>query len=331
MRKYRGVAVFAEQRDGRVHPVTLELLGKGRELADRLGTELSAILLGYGMWADAEKLIQYGADRVFLFDHPELVEFDVLKYKVNIVELLEELKPEIFLIGATQLGRTLGPRVAAAMSTGLTADCIGLDVDEEGNLVQIRPAFSGNILAYIQTRTRPQMSTVRYRVMERGERDPSRRGEVVKRVPKIIESPLHLLSKERPLKTSITDAEVVVAGGRGLGKPSGFELLQDFADLVGGAVGASRVAVDLGWIGREHQVGFSGHVIKPKVYVACGISGSPQHLAGMRGSKIVIAINTDPSAPIFRASDVGIVGDVYKVIPKLMEKVKELKQKKGLA
>lgn len=322
MRDYSGIMVFAEHRDGGVHPVSYELLGKGREMADRLGVELSSVLLGSQMDDEAAELIYYGADKVFLYDHPAFKYFDLLNYKHNIVKLVKEVKPEAFLLGATNLGRSLGPRVAAALCTGLTADCIGLDVDENGSLVQIRPAFSGNILAQIETRTRPQMATVRYKVMQSKDRDTGRKGEIIRKDTELVPSSLTIVKKEKASEANLAEATVIVAGGRGLKKAKDFRLLSDLAELLGGVVGSSRPLVDDGWIGKEHQIGFSGNTVKPKVYIACGISGSPQHLAGMRESGVIVAINSDPSAPIFRVADYGIVDDLYCVVPKLIEQIR---------
>lgn len=323
MKDYTGLMTFAEQRESRIHPVSYELLGKGREIADKLGVELSSVLLGNQMEEAAKELIYYGADKVFLYDHPVLEEFDLLNYKHNIVKLVREVKPEIFLLGATRLGRSLGPRVSVALDTGLTADCIGLDVDEDGNLIQIRPAFTGSILAQIKTATRPQMSTIRYKVMQKKARDPNRKGEVIKKDAELVPSLLTIISKERTDEANIAEADVIVSGGRGLKKAEDFRILADLAELLGGVVGSSRPLVDDGWIGREHQVGFSGNTVKPKIYVACGISGSSQHLAGMRMSDVIVAINSDPSAPIFKVADYGIVGDLYEVVPTLINRIRE--------
>lgn len=322
MKEYKGLMVFAEQREGRIHPVSYELLGKGREITDRLGVELSSVLLGHQMEEEAKELIYYGADKVFFYDHPALKDFDLLNCKHNIVRLVREVKPEIFLFGATRLGRSLGPRVAVALDTGLTADCTGLDLDEDGNLVQIRPAFTGNILAHIKTWTRPQMSTVRYKVMQKKARDPNRRGEIIKKDAKLVPSLLTIKRKEKLGGVNISEADVIVSGGRGLKKAEDFSILATLAELLGGVVGSSRPLVDDGWIGKEHQVGFSGNTVKPKLYVACGISGSPQHLAGMRDSDVIVAINSDPSAPIFKLADYGIVGDLYEVVPRLTNEIK---------
>lgn len=319
---YKGVMVFAEQKDGKVHPISAELLGKGREIADKLGVNLSSVFLGYQIKDEAWNLIYHGADRVFLYDHPSLQDFSIACYKQNIVNLIREEKPEILLVGATHLGRSLGPRIAAALGTGLTADCTDLSLDAEGNLIQIRPAFTGNILAYIKTKTRPQMSTVRYKVMEMRERDPNRSGQIIEKTPEVVDDVgVKVVRKERTSEVNIADAEVIVSAGRGLKKPEDFSIIKKLADVLGGVVGASRALVDAGWIGKEHQVGFSGNTVKPKLYVACGISGSPQHLAGMRNSDTIVAINTDLSAPIYKVADYGIVGDLYEVIPKLINEI----------
>ena len=321
-----GVLVFAEQEDGEIHKVTYELLGKGREIADRLGKNLCAVLLGYNLEDKARELIYYGADKVFLFDHPSLEDFDAVRYKHNIVKLVNEIKPNILLIGATRVGRSLAPRIAASLKTGLTADCVDLDLDEEGSLIQIRPAFSGNIMARIKTRTRPQMATVRYRIMKPLDRDPARKGEVVKMKPEIIENTgTKILEKRRADEVNISDAEIIVAAGRGFKKPEDLKLVKELASLLGGVVGSSRPLVDAGWISKEHQVGFSGNTVKPKVYMAFGISGSPQHLFGMRDSDLIIAVNKDETAPIINFSDYYVVGDLYEILPQLIYEIRRLK------
>lgn len=324
------VMIFAEQENGKVHQVTYELLGKGRELADKSKSLLSSVLMGYEMEKEAEELIHYGADKVFLYDHPSLKDFDVVLYKENLVRLVREEKPEIFLMGATHIGRSLGPRVAAALETGLTADCVELDVDENGSLIQIRPAFSGNIMAKIRTRTRPQMATVRYKVMKKMEVDPTRKGEIIRKKGEIIEETgIKILGKSESSEVDLAEAEIVVSCGRGLRRPEDVKLIEMLADSLNGVLGSSRPLVDEGWIGRKHQVGFSGNTVKPKIYIACGISGAPQHLFGMRDSEIIIAVNKDPSAPIFRVSDYGVIGDVYEILPPLMEEIKRRKQQGG--
>lgn len=319
---YKGLMVFAEQREGKIHPVSYELLGKGTEIAKKLGIEVSALLLGSNMGDEVKELIYYGAQKVYYIDNPVLRDFDVLNYKHNICRVVNEVKPETLLVGATHLGRSLAPRVASALSTGLTADCTSLEVGDEGNLIQIRPAFSGNILAHIWTTTRPQMATVRYKVMQKLARDASRKGEIVRKDAAIVDPVLKIASKESAGGVNIAEADVIVCGGRGLKSAADFSLIKDLADAMGGVVGCTRPIVDDGWVGKEHQVGFSGNTVKPKLYVAVGVSGSPQHLAGMRDSDVILAINADPSAPIFKVADYGIVGDLYEVLPKLTAEAK---------
>jgi len=323
MVKNNDIFILSELIGEKIHPITYELLGKGRELANKLNTCLSSIILGYNIKELAKELIYYGSDKVYVYDHPLLKNLDILLYKHNIVKLILEEKPSIFLIGATPFGRSLGPRIAAALNTGLTADCIDLDIDEEGNLIQIRPAFSGNIIAYIKTSTRPQMCTIRYKTMKPAIKDIKRNGEIINKNVEILNNKnIEILEIIKAKEINISDADVIVSAGRGLKKPEDFSMIKELADLLGGMVGASRPLVDEGWISKEHQVGFSGNTVKPKLYIACGISGSPQHLFGMRDSEIIIAINIDPSAPIFRIANYGIIGDMYKIIPRLIEEIK---------
>ncbi len=325
---YENVMVFSEQEDGQIHPVTYELLGKGKELAEKLGEELVCVIAGNNMEKeDLNELIYYGADKVFLFDDPIFENLNVLHYSKNISKFLEEESPAIVLFGATHFGRSLGPRIAANLGTGLTADCTGLEIDDEDSLIQIRPAFSGNILAHIKTKTRPQMATVRYKVMEKGKRNESRDGEIIKKEPYFVEEDerLRIVEMEEKDTINIADSEIIVSGGRGLEEADDFEIIRNLAECLGGVVGSSRPLVDMGWIGKDHQVGFSGNTVKPSIYIACGISGQPQHLAGMRDSDTIIAINKDPEAPIFDFSDYGIVGDLYDVVPILCEKIRDIK------
>jgi len=324
--KYKGVLVFGQQVGGRISPVVYELIGKGRELADKLGEQLDCVVLGSGIEAGARELVSYGVDNVHVFDHPLLSTFNEEIYSKVLYDFVSRHKPSIFLLGATAIGRSLAPRVAAKLQTGLTADCTDLDIDDEGNLVQTRPAFGGNVMATILCSThRPQMATVRYKVMKRAERLDSYTGRTV--LEAIGEDTLTARSRVEKTWTegegiSITEADVIVSGGRGLGGPEGFDLLRELATLLGGAVGASRSAVDEGWIEYRHQVGLSGKTVRPKLYVACGISGSVQHLAGMQTSDVIVAINKDPSAPIFKVADYCIVGDLYEVVPRLIEQIK---------
>jgi len=328
MSQYKGVWVFAEQKDGEVANVVLELLGEGRKLADQLDVRLAAVLLGENIEAEAKKLIYYGADEVYMVDHPSLKRFNDESYADVFVQRVSKYKPEIVLMGATTYGRSLGPRVASRLNTGLTADCTRLEIDSEKRLLmQTRPAFGGNLMAtIICPNHRPQMSTVRPKVMKASEPDPSRIGEIIR--PEVVipeDVKVKVVDAVTTLceKVSLTEADIIVSGGRGLGDPKNFALVQELADVLGGAVGASRAVVDAGWIDYSHQVGQTGKTVGPKVYFACGISGAVQHLVGMSSSDTIIAINKDPEAPIFKAATIGIVGDVKEVLPALISEFKK--------
>ena len=320
------VMVFAETNAKRIHPVTFELLGKGRDLADKLGGELSTLVLS-GSDVSSRELIYRGADRVYESISESFSEPIETVYANAATQAIEDVKPEIILIGATNFGRSLAPRLAMAMNTGLTADCTGLDVDEEGNFIQIRPAFSGNILAHITTTTSPRMSTVRFKEMSEAPRNEESEGEVVELdidPGGAEDSGIEILEERKSGKVELEDADFVVAGGQGLKKPEDFEMLEELADMFAGKIGASRPLVDEGWIDRAHQVGYSGKRVKPKVYIAVGISGQSQHLAGMKDSDTIIAVNNDPSAPIFEYADYGIVGDLYQVLPEMKRQLEEV-------
>ena len=321
-----GVWVFAEQRDGKLKSVAYELLSKGRELAEVLKTDLSAVCFGHGI--DVNQLTAYGADKVYLVDSPELAGNQEDLYTRQLVELIQQHKPEIVLAGATSLGRAFIPRVAAILKTGLTADCTGLDIDTENRLLrQTRPTFGGNIMATIICQTkRPQMSTVRPRVFKKNEPDKGRKGRIIKVDfnRERITSRTKLLNFVEDLteKVKLEDADIIVSGGRGLGKAENFRLIEELAKVMGAAVGSSRPPVDEGWIPYSHQVGQTGKTVCPKLYIACGVSGSVQHMAGMQTSDIIVAINDDPHASIFEIATYGIVGDLFKVVPMLTEKLK---------
>ncbi len=327
---YEGVWVFAEQREGRVVDVAFELLGAGRRLADRRKTVLSAVLFG-GDDSEALKLIHWGADRVYHAEAPVFDRFNDEPYAELLSRLVAEQRPEILLTGATPVGRSFFPRVAARLRTGLTADCTSLEIDdEEGNLLQVRPAFGGNIMATILCPSRrPQMATVRPRVMKRGAFDDNRRGEIIKipaeDLPPSRTVVVDTVKEVAETMVNLQEADVIVAGGRGMGKAEGFKMLGELAGLLGGAVGASRAAVDEKWIPYSHQVGQTGKTVCPKIYIACGISGAVQHLVGMQSSDIIIAINKNPDAPIFNVANYAITGDVYEVVPLLIKKIKEVK------
>ncbi|SHI41340.1 electron transfer flavoprotein subunit alpha [Lutispora thermophila] len=331
---YKGVWVYAEQRQGKLMFTSLELLGEGRKLADKLGVELSAVLLGHEVDDICQELIHYGADKVIYANHKLLQNYTTDGYTKVIADLINEKKSEIVIIGATNIGRDLAPRVAARLNTGLTADCTKLDIDEEQRiLLQTRPAFGGNLMATIVTPNhRPQMSTVRPGVMKKMEKDESRTGVVEKVDVNLHDEDLRVkveeIVKSAKQTVNLVEAQYIVSGGRGLGGPEGFKLMQELADALGGVVGSSRAAVDAGWISHDHQVGQTGKTVRPRVYIACGISGAIQHLAGMQNSDCIIAINKNPDAPIFSVADYGIVGDLYKVVPMLIEEVKKLKEQK---
>ncbi|MDR1247265.1 MAG: electron transfer flavoprotein subunit alpha [Clostridiales Family XIII bacterium] len=346
---YKHVWVYAEQRAGKLMNVALELIGEGRRLAREISddTKVYAVLIGDGISGLASECFEFGADGVYLIENPLLANFTTDGYTKVLYDAVKAYKPEIVLFGATHIGRDLAPRVAARLSTGLTADCTRLDVkvssyidyanknttldtstldpasDDKG-LKQTRPAFGGNLMATIVCpRTRPQMSTVRPGVMTRRERVPGATGDIVNVNVSLAENDIRTkiveIVKSAKEIVSLTDADIICSGGRGLGDPSGFELIRKFAAKVGGVVGSSRAAVDAGWIDHSHQVGQTGTTVKPKIYFACGISGAIQHLAGMQTSDIIVAINKDPEAPIFEVADYGIVGDLYKVIPQIID------------
>lgn len=323
--QYKGVWVFAEQREGNLLGVSIELIGEGRKIADKLGVELTAVLLGNKVDNLAEILVKYGADKVLYVENELLDLYTTDGYTKVITELVNERKPEILLIGATTIGRDLGPRLSARLATGLTADCTRLEIDEEDNkLLQTRPAFGGNLMAtIICPNHRPQMSTVRPGVMEKARYDEERKGIVEKLAVDLskddIKAVVEEVIKSEKADVAIEDASIIVAGGRGLGSKEGFQLVEKLAKKLGGVVGASRATVDEGWIEHPHQVGQTGKTVRPKLYIACGISGAIQHLAGMQEAECIVAINKNPDAPIFKIADYGIVGDVSEVIPALLE------------
>ena len=331
MESYKEVWIIAEQWDGKLKPVSFELLARARKLADKLGGPLSAVLLGYGMQEAAQELIYHGADKVYLVEHPNLTQFNPDPYANCLEQLVREERPSIIVAPATTSGRTLMPILAARLHTGLTADCTELDVEEEtGMLLQTRPAIGGNIMATIKTPNyRPQMATVRPRSCKPSPRNPSRTGKViVKRYPdEVFTSRFKLLGLEKPEKeeANIEEADVIVAAGKGIGRPDALKWIRELAELLGGAVGASRTVVDLGWVPYPRQVGLSGKTVSPRLYIACGISGAIQHLAGMRGSELVIAINKDPRAQIFKVADLGVVGDLAEILPQLIQRLKAIK------
>lgn len=330
--QYKDVYVFVEQRDGQVQKVAIELLGKARELADSLNEKVVAVLLGHDIAGRAQELIAYGADIVLCADARELAVYTTEPYAQAITQIVRERKPSIVLIGATTIGRDLGPRLSARLETGLTADCTGLAISEERELLMTRPAFGGNLMATIICKEhRPQMSTVRPGVMRAGVKDDTRKGVVEtvninfdasKFKVKVLET-----VKEQKSKIDITDAKILVSGGRGVGNKEGFTALEKLADTLGAEVSSSRAMVDAGVMSHDRQVGQTGKTVRPNLYFALGISGAIQHLAGMEESDYIIAVNKDKYAPIFNTADLGIVGDVKQIVPLLTEKLAALTRK----
>ena len=327
---YRGVWVFIEQYQGRIKPVSLELLGKAEDLAHKLNQELVAVLVGDQVSHLVKNLIPYEVHKIYLVENEVLKRYTTDAYTQILVSLISQYKPNMLLIGATNTGRDLAPRVAARLRVGLTADCTDLDITEEGYLLQTRPAFGGNIMAQILCKyTRPQMATVRPSVFKKSQfNSNSSSPEVIK-----VEARLNPLSirtkilevvKEVSEVANLEEADIIVSAGRGLGSPDNLYLVEDLAKILGAAVGGSRAIVDAGWLPHHQQVGQSGKTVAPELYIACGISGAIQHLVGMQTSKRVIAINKDPEAPIFKIATLGIVGDLFKVIPLLIEDLKKI-------
>lgn len=327
---YKNVWVFVEQHDGEIQTVTYELLGEGRKLSDELGMDLCAVLIGSGIGDRVQDLTSRGADKVYVVDRPELAHFQDEPYSAVLADMVTRHKPNILLCGATVIGRSLISRVAIAIDAGLTADCTGLGIDPETkNLLQTRPAFGGNIMAtIISPNHRPQMSTVRHKVMKEAEAVEGRNGETI--IEEIAEELLKSRTKrlsfvaEEETTVNIAEADIIVSGGRGLGKPENFSVIREFAEVIGAGVGASRAAVDADWIPYSHQVGQTGKTVCPKLYIACGISGQIQHLAGMSSADVIVAINKDPDAPIFQVATYGIVGDVLEIVPRLTEEFRKL-------
>lgn len=328
--QYKGVWVYAEQSDGKLKNVALELLSEGKKLADKLGEELAAILIGKNVSHLTNELIAQGADKVYLIEHELLERYNSDAYTAMLTAVISKYKPSIVLYGATLNGRDLAPRIAARLRVGLTADCTGLDITEEGLLLQTRPAFGGNIMAQILSRyTRPQMATVRPNVMKRAMPDPGRKGEVIKVeaniTPRIIRAKILDVVREVSEGVNLEEADIIVSCGRGVQSPDNIPVVEELAKTLHAALGCSRPVVDEDWLPHMHQVGQTGKTVAPKMYIAVGISGMIQHLIGMQTSDIIVAINKDPEAPILKIANYGVVGDLFKIVPEL---VKELR--KGL-
>ncbi len=328
---YKGVWVFAEQREGELQKVSLELLGEGRKIADKLGVKLTALLLGNNVSNLVEELATHGADEVLVAEHELLTHYTTDGYTKVICDLANDRKPEILFIGATFVGRDLGPRVAARLTTGLTADCTSLDIDENGKfLLATRPAFGGNLMATIACQDhRPQMATIRPGVFTKSDKVENN-AEVIKVEVKLAQEDVRTrvieIVKEKKDVVDISEANFIVSGGRGVGSKENFKLLADLAEALGGTVGGSRAAIEKEWIDKNYQVGQTGKTVRPNIYIACGISGAIQHVAGMQDSDLIIAINKDANAPIMKLADYAIVGDLTKVVPELTAQVKALKE-----
>ena len=337
--EYKGVFVFAQQVDNKISGIAFELIGKGKDLAKELNTEVTAVLVGSGVTELADQLAEYGADRVIVVDDPELKEYRTEPYTHALASVVEKYKPEIFLIGATAIGRDLGPRVCARIHTGLTADCTQLDIGDfplnpmpgreqkHNQLLMTRPAFGGNTIATIACpEFRPQMATVRPGVMQKLPREAGRKAVVEEFNPGFTPNDKYVeildIVKAVTDTVDIMDAKILVSGGRGMGGPENFKILEELAEAIGGTVSCSRAVVDAGWKPKDLQVGQTGKTVRPNVYFAIGISGAIQHLAGMEESDIIVAINKDESAPIFDVADYGVVGDLNKIVPLLTEKIK---------
>lgn len=346
LEEYKGVFIYAEQVDNKLNGIAFELIGKARDLAADLGVQVTAVLAGYKVADLAQDLAAYGADRVIVVDDPALEVYMTEPYTHALASVIKEYKPEIMLVGATPIGRDLGPRVSARVATGLTADCTSLEIGDfplnpvpgkeqlHNQLLMTRPAFGGNTIATIACPdNRPQMATVRPGVMQRKERDDSRKAEIIEFNPGFEKNNKYVeildVVKSVSETVDIMDAKILVSGGRGMGNAENFAILKDLADALGGEISCSRAVVDAGWQPKDLQVGQTGKTVRPQLYIACGISGAIQHLAGMEESDIIIAINKDDTAPIFDVADYGIVGDVFKVVPELTKKIREIKAAKA--
>ena len=322
---WNGIMVYVDHVEGEIHPVTYELIGKAKELAKKVGYEVSCIFMGSGISETAKNLLYYGVDKVYVYDNKSLENFRIEPYTAVFEDCVNKNKPSVILVGATTVGRQLAPRVAARFRTGLTADCTVLDIEENTDLVQIRPAFGGNIMAQICTpNNRPQMATVRYKVMETAEKSDIKSGEIVEctidesRLKSNIEI-LDVVKKEKV--KSIEAADVIVVAGRGVKTKEDLSMIQSLCDKLGGELACTRPLVECGWVEARRQVGLSGRTVRPKLIITCGVSGAVQFAAGMNSSEKIFAINTDEKAPIFEVAHYGIVGDIYEIVPKLIENI----------
>lgn len=326
---WNGIAVYVDHVDGKIHPVTMELIGKARELAAKINHPVYALFIGSGLDGKSEELLHYGVDKVFVYDDEKLARFMIEPYTAVFEDFINAQKPSAILVGATTVGRQLAPRVAARMHTGLTADCTILDMNENTDLVQIRPAFGGNIMAQILTpNNRPQMATVRYKVMNAPKRSETVSGEIVKCTIdadklKTNMEVIDIIEKEK--ERFIESADVLVVAGRGVKKQEDLAMVQELADLLGGMFACTRPVVEAGWADAKCQVGLSGRTVRPRLIITCGVSGAVQFVAGMKNSETIVAINSDPSATIFETAHYCLVGDLYEILPKMIQKIKVAK------
>lgn len=324
---WEGVAVYVDHVEGDIHPVTFELIGKARELAAKINHPVYAVFVGYNIKDKAEELLHYGVDEAFVYDYEELKDFRIEPYTTAVEDFINKVRPSTFLVGATTIGRSLAPRVAARFRTGLTADCTILDMKENTDLVQIRPAFGGNIMAQIiNPNNRPQLATVRYKVMDAPERSQKVSGKVTfsyMNNAKLASNIEVLKVTKKAAEASISDADVIIAAGRGVKSEKDLEMIKELAELLGAQVATTRPLIEAGWADAKKQIGLSGRTVKPKLIITCGISGAVQFAAGMNNSDCIVAINKDPKASIFNVAHYGIVGDIYEVIPKLISNIKE--------
>ena len=326
-----GVLAFAEQREGKFRKVAIEAVSEGKRLADKLGGELDAAVVGSGVQDIAASLGAYGATKVYVVDDPALKDYTPHGYTKALCRIVKETQPSILLMGCTSMGRDLGPKVAARLATGIAPDCTALEIDADGRLLMTRPMFAGGaIVKVVCPDSTPQIATIRPNVFAASTPDESQSAEVVKMDAEVSPDELRTLVREviksAGATVDLTEAQVIVSGGRGMGGPENFKILEELAEALGAAVGASRAAVDAGWRDHQFQVGQTGKTVSPVLYVACGISGAIQHLAGMKTSKVIVAVNKDPEAPIFKMADYGIVGDLFEVVPIMTEEAKKLKE-----
>jgi electron transfer flavoprotein alpha subunit len=334
---WKGIAVYVEHERGVIHPVTLELLGKAKELAKKAQQPIYCLFIGSGIKEKAAGLLPYGPDEIFVYDAPALEHFRVEPYTAAFADFLEKQHPAIMLVGGTTVGRSLAPRVAARFRTGLTADCTSLEIQDDGGLAQIRPAFGGNIMAHIMTpKRRPQFATVRYKIFSMPEPETNPKGKITdcKIKPEFLKSAIDVLEvMPKQQVKGIEEAEVIIAAGRGIKKQEDLEMLKELAALLNGELASTRSLIESGWVEARRQIGLSGRTVKPKLLITCGISGAIQFVAGMKNSETIISINTDPEAPIFKAAHYCLVGDLYKIVPELISRIKagtaKLIQKQG--